>query len=202
MRSSDDPTNRMRAWAAEHGYRELGARPCVHGLLYGRCRPVFPYFSDCYVRCSFLDHVRIWRTRDGGRFLLAHSYASPPDIEAAAAAYAAEHGLRWAVLPEDDWYGFGTTPIRLWRDPSLLAPVNPRTRRPTFPSWLRAQRGRDDPVGAFARAARAAHLALGRCWSWAAVQRALDAFAPGDAAMLAAAQAAWHEWRQTVGLDP
>lgn len=124
--------NRMEAWVVEHGYRESGARPCVHGLLHGACHhqsSVDRGLPDCWSRPDFLDHVRLWRTRDGRRFLLAHSYHARRVVEGQATTFAARHGLRWAVLSDDDWYGFGTTPIRLWLDPCDRRPERVRIDR-------------------------------------------------------------------------
>jgi hypothetical protein len=107
---------RAKAWALQHDYRLLTGRPCVHGLLTGRCR--LPWGDregpDGPEPCcpAGWDHGRIWAGPGIGRFLLAHIYDDSAAALDGAQRWAAYHGLRVESLVADSWYGHGTIPLR------------------------------------------------------------------------------------------
>ena len=106
-----------RDWAFRNRYVLVkGVDPCAHGLLGVRCpNPV----GTCADKSRWADHLRTWAPWDNphGVFLLSHTYDAEtlPD----AARYAEAHGLERLCDPEmlhfmgDDWYGAGTTPVRM-----------------------------------------------------------------------------------------
>ncbi len=101
---------RAQAWAKAGGYRPTNRPPCGHSVMgtYHRMADTCQYEGPP----TFLDHGRIWETADNQRFLLAHNYEGTSDV-ASATAYAEGFGLVVTQDPEDGWYGYGTTPLRL-----------------------------------------------------------------------------------------
>lgn len=68
--------------------------------------------GHCHSR-DYFDHTNLWVPADPGDrpFLLSHPYHFD---EEAVAAYASAHGLSLELdEPGDNWYGAGTTPVRL-----------------------------------------------------------------------------------------
>ncbi|MGA2873806.1 MAG: hypothetical protein ABSF27_09615, partial [Candidatus Dormibacteria bacterium] len=111
---------RAQAWALQHDYRLLAARPCVHGLLIGRCRFPSGDGDGPEPRCpAAWDHGRIWAGPGIARFLLAHLYDDSLAALDRAEGWAAHHWLRVESLVADSWYGHGTVPLRF----SPLAPA-------------------------------------------------------------------------------
>jgi len=102
-------------WRSRWGIRESFASRCPHALKVGRC--AVRVCDQGIGWHDFLDHARMWRYSDGRLFLLAHVYDWSAEKEEDAALWAATHGLSWAVLEPDGWYGHGTTPIRFWYEP-------------------------------------------------------------------------------------
>jgi hypothetical protein len=117
---------RAREWAAQCGVKESQRwyRDCLHGLTGQRPRSGLSLNCDCPRGDSeTLDHSRLWNRDGKPAFLLAQVYGdvSPESVGAARVAeYAASFGVR-AVIgdPADDWYGFGTTPVRYEPCPPL-----------------------------------------------------------------------------------
>lgn len=120
----------LQRWAETRGVKESHRRwsDCLHGLV-GRGAPSRSMNCGCPRGDSeLLDHARLWNRGGRPAFLLAHVYGDvSPWSEGwvRAQEYADAFGVRVVVGdPADDWYGFGTTPLRY----ELRLPLSPMTR--------------------------------------------------------------------------
>lgn len=123
------PSAAELAWRMWTRVTEVQRDRCCQHVLLGR--PCGRYGACSSRSLEAHDHWRVWRRPDGSRFALAHSYARREVALAAAEAWATPRGLIVHSLPEDDWYGASTVPLRY----ELAAPVSrtgcaPRRRSP------------------------------------------------------------------------
>jgi hypothetical protein len=109
-----------KRWALDGQYVLIkGVERCAHGLLGFNYCPAGVH--RCNGEISDFDHVNVWTNTQGipRPFMLMAPYLKVPSSE--LLMYAKCHGLLVEQLPEDNWYGKHTIPIRLSYDTSRTA---------------------------------------------------------------------------------
>ena len=118
-----DVNERMRVWSELQRLQRVDTWVCRDAcVLFSRRRRRNECYEGVPDHYETLDHANVWRREDGSRFILAHVYAH--DVPLAARTWALEQGLRLISDPLDDWYGYGTVPLRYY-------PIDPSSPRPT-----------------------------------------------------------------------